>query len=400
MAAQPEVVDTPALLNRWQIAGMSIAVVFALLCALLQFLGWQADGRAAADTEQLTRVQEIQSSVLQADALATNSFLAAGIVDDDDQQQRYDDAIASVLALIVEAAESQPADEAALAALNDQINDYTTAVSVARAYNRQGFPVGAEYLSGASNQLRTEAQPILANLVEANTERADDALGGQHPWWLLLVGLLAAAGLIGINQLLARAFHRRINRGVAVAVVLVVLTTLVASIAAFRGGAQNSDLRDEEIAGATAQAAARTAANDAKAYESLRLIKRGSGSLYEDPWNAASETVLDTSSAELVGTWQAYAERHQEIVELDEEDLWARAVRIAVDPGEAGSTAPLQTFDTASQNDIDELAGTATDELRSGRSVALIGSLLTLVIGVAAAVAVARGVGARRKEYA
>ena len=48
----------------------------------------------------------------------------------------------------------------------------------------------------------------------------------------------------------------------------------------------------------------------------------------------------------------------------------------------------------------DENGQTTTDELRAGRTLALIGSLLTLVLGFVAAIAVARGIGARRREYA
>ncbi|HYG92973.1 MAG TPA: hypothetical protein VD859_05230, partial [Nocardioides sp.] len=62
------IVDTPRLLNRWQLIGMTVAIVFGVLSALVQFLSWQSDGRAADDTEQLVRVQEIQSSLLRADA--------------------------------------------------------------------------------------------------------------------------------------------------------------------------------------------------------------------------------------------------------------------------------------------------------------------------------------------
>ena len=40
------------------------------------------------------------------------------------------------------------------------------------------------------------------------------------------------------------------------------------------------------------------------------------------------------------------------------------------------------------------------DALRAGRGLALVGSALTLLLGIVAAVAVARGIGARRKEYA
>ena len=57
---------------------MAAVLLFGLASGLIQFLSYQSDGRAADDTEQLLRVQEIQSSLLHADALATNEFLIGG----------------------------------------------------------------------------------------------------------------------------------------------------------------------------------------------------------------------------------------------------------------------------------------------------------------------------------
>ena len=393
------VVDTPALLNRWQLIGMAIAIVFGLVCAFLQFLGWQADGRAANDTEQLIRVQDIQSSLLHADALATNSFLDAGTVDPD-QLQEYDDTIARVFGEISAAAEAQPADQEALAKLNVAVNDYANAVDTARAYNRYGFPVGPEYLSEASAALRADAIPILQNLVDANSDRAQGSMDGQHPIWLLLAGVLALVGLWWLNRQLAQHFRRRINVGLAVAAVIVLLVTVVSAAAAWKGDNQNDGLRDDELAAAMDQAAARPAANDAKANESLRLSKRGSGAAYEDPWKAAAAIVEKTADPDTLSAWHDYTSVHQQMMKLEDTDLHPRALAIAANPGKGGSTAPFTVFDDASAQIVAENGSATTDELRAGRALAFVGVLLTLFLGVVAAVAVARGVGVRRREYA
>lgn len=396
--------DTPSLLNRLQIIGMAAVLLFGLASGLVQFLSYQSDGRAADDTEQLVRVQEIQSTLLRVDAIATNLVLIGG-EGDSERSEQYDEALADVFELIAAAADAQPADEEALAALNVKVNDYATAIAEARANVRQTYPVGAEYLSGASlTTLRGEALPILANLVEANTERAEDSMGGQHPFWLLLIGTAAVAVLVWLSIVLARNFRRYINVGVAVALIIVVVTTLVASIAAWRGSGQNDDLLEKELATAVDQAAARTAGNNAKAYESLRLIKRGSGALYEDPWTAAAETVTDNADGTALRAWNTYAAAHQEIVKLDDEDRWGLAVQIAVGaedaPGGLNSTAAFDAFDEEVAGEVQENGDATTDELRAGRSFALAGSILTVVLGFVAAVAIARGISARRKEYA
>ncbi|NYJ00677.1 hypothetical protein HNR19_001375 [Nocardioides thalensis] len=384
---------------------MSIAIVFGLVCALLQFLAWQSDGRAADDAEQLIRIRSVESNLLHADALATNAFLVGGL-EDPDQREQYDTAINDVFTDITDAAKAQPADREALAALIVEINDYTDAVAQARVNNRQGFPVGAEYLSGASAALRAEAMPILTNLADANTERTEDAMGGQHPIWLLLLGVLALVGLWWLNRQLAQHFRRRINVGFAVAAGIVLVVTLVAVAAAYRGDSQNDSLLSDELDTATRQAIARTAGNDAKALESLRLIKRGSGELYEEPWRTAAAVVVEKAVGSTDEEWTAYADFHEAIVKLDERDRWFSAVIQATardeDDNETAdtSTAAFEAFDNASERVVDTNGTKTSDELRSGRGLALAGSAITLLLGIVAAVAVARGIGARRKEYA
>ena len=58
------------------------------------------------------------------------------------QRAAYDEAIAEATQLIAEAAREEPADSAALSALNTELVIYTATVEQARSANRQGFPVG------------------------------------------------------------------------------------------------------------------------------------------------------------------------------------------------------------------------------------------------------------------
>ena len=153
--------NTPALLNRLQIIGMAAVLLFGLASGLVQFLSYQSDGRAADDTEQLLRVQEIQSSLLRADALATNAFLIGG---DEDTVERaeYDDAIDDVFEADRRGgrgAARRP--RSACRRSSSRSTEYTNYVAEARVNNRQGFPVGAEYLAGASDvaALRRTADP-------------------------------------------------------------------------------------------------------------------------------------------------------------------------------------------------------------------------------------------------
>ncbi|MCR1782598.1 hypothetical protein KVF89_08645 [Nocardioides carbamazepini] len=394
-AAQPgtSYVDTPALLNRWQLIGMSVAIVFGIVSALLQFVGWQADGRAADDTEQLIRVQEVKTSLLRADALATNAFLKGGL-EDPAQREEYDVEIDGVLGDIANAAEAQSADRNALSALNVEVTEYATAVAQGRDNNRQNYPIGAEYLNTASAELRATALPILDELIRANQERAEGAMNGQHPIWLFLLGVAVLVALVWLNRELARHFRRRINKGIAVAAIIVLAVTLVTAVGAWVRDSSNDGLREGEFATAVSEAHARTAGNDAKALESLRLIKRGSGATYENDWTEAAKGVAD-SGTRASGEWSSYAKVHEEIVALDDAGSWQLARKKAIDV----SGAAFQPFDDATRAAIEKNGEVATDDLRSGRWLALVISALTLLLGVAAAVAVARGIGERRREF-
>jgi hypothetical protein len=399
VAAPAATVDVPRLLNRWQVIAVAACVLFAVLTAALQLLGWQANRAAADNTEQLVRVQNIQSTLFRADALATTSFLVGGL-ERPEQRQAYDDAIDQVTRQIAEAAQAQPADSDVLAALNSVVNRFTTTNTQARDNNRQGFPVGAEYLRGASTQLRAEAQPLLEALTDANSTRAEDELGGQTPLLVLLPGLAALGLLWWVNTQLAKVFRRRFNIGIAAAFVVIGALTLVAvGMSATQDGA-NDELRDGSYRVAVDEATARTAANDAKSNESRRLGAQGSGAVYEEGWVAAAAIVEESASRATIDLWRTYSDLHFDVVELEETGQYEEAVALATTVSADGPTAALDAFDQASQSVASQAATEATDQLRSGNSIFLVLAALTLLLGLGAAGLATWGIAQRRREYA
>ncbi len=391
--------DVPSLLNRWQVAAVAVCLIFGVVSALLQFLGWQANGRAADNTEQVVRVQELQSSLLRADALATNAFLVGGL-EPADQRAEYDQALQDMLRGITDAAEAQSADREALAALNNAVATYASAIAQARDNNRQGYPIGAEYLLEAGSALRAEAVPIIQGLVTANSQRAEDEMSGQHPIWIFWIGFAALVVLWWLNRQIARRFHRRLNVGIAAAALAVAVTTLAATSLAQDQSGDNDELLDGSYQQAADAAAVRTLANDAKANESLRLIKRGSGQAFEDAWIAAATQVEQLATQGTLRAWERYAALHDEIVELDSSGRWRDAVGKATTRDEAGASAALDSVDRLAQANVDRAAAVTTDTLRSGRGFALGLALATLLLGLIAAATCAWGVNQRRKEYA
>ena len=267
--------STPARLRRLRnvvvASGLALAVLATAAMALLTLTLRQS----ANDVEQLVRVQTIETDLLVADANATNTFLVGGL-ESPQRRAAYDAALAEVAGLVSQAAQAQPADADALAALNAHVLDYAGLVEAARANNRQGLPVGAQYLRQASNGLRADALPVADALVAANTARADGSLTTAWGWLVPLLGLGATAVFVVVQVRVARQFRRRLNPGLLTGSIvllglslasLVALIALATSVAGARGS-----FDDVSNAGA-----ARVQGNLAKSSESLTLIARGLG---------------------------------------------------------------------------------------------------------------------------
>ncbi|WP_323794179.1 hypothetical protein, partial [Nocardioides sp.] len=374
-------------------------VFFGLVAAVVQVTSWQANGRAADNTEQVVRVQEIQTSLLRADAIATTAFLVGGL-EPADQRAAYDAAIDDVLRLVTDAADAQPADRQVLADLNVEVRAYTTAVAQARDYNRQNFVIGIAYLNSAGDALRSDALPMVEALVDANSERALEEMDGQHPYWLFGIGLLAVGALYLVNREIARRFHRRFNVGVAGAALGVAVLTLIVSLYAADQNGDNEATRDGPYATAVAEASARTAANDAKAQESQGLINRGSGSAYEVLFDEAAAIVTSNASPDTLGRWRDYLALHDKIRRLDDRGNWDAAVALATSTDDTSPTAALDQVDAVAIQVVDEAAAEATSSFGAGGYLAVVLAVLTLLGGLLAAAAATWGINQRRREYA
>ena len=395
--------NTPQQLRLLSLSVVVVGVVVALVGALtFSYLAFSL-GRAQADTAQLIRVQKIQSNLLTADATATNAFLVGGL-EPPAQREVYDQALSSISALVVQAAEAQPADAAALAALNQQVLSYAATIEQARANNRQGLPVGAQYLRNASAELRSTALPILDNLVSSNGGRAADQMDVRVGYLLPAVSLLALAGVIIGQVWLARRFRRRINVGMLVSGVLLLVITAGSLIAVQQLSSSLSSISNGSYAAVNAAADARIDANNAKSNESLTLIARGSGQAFEDAWKSSADSVTSnlgrlSERPELTTQWRAYTDVHNEIRELDEDGQWDRAVAKATGSGRESSNTVFNTFDQNLASYLDEQSQNASSSLANEQPAMVVGAILILLGGLAAALLGRWGVAARLKEY-
>lgn len=394
--------STPARLRRLRLVVVASGVVLAILGTAAMALLTLTLRQAANNVEQLVRVQTIETDLLVADANATNTFLVGGL-ESPQRRAAYDNALAEVAGLVSQSAQAQPADADALAALNAHVLDYAGLVEAARANNRQGLPVGAQYLREASNGLRADALPVADALVNANTERSAASLSTGWGWLLPLLALAALVLLVVVQVRLARQFRRRVNPGLLIASLLVLGLTLTSftlmTLLLLRTADSRSSFDDASNVGTS-----RIQANLAKSSESLTLIARGSGKAYEDSWRASDAQVnehlpLVRDSALFTQQWQGYEQVHTKIRSLDDGGSWDGAVQLAVGSDQGSSNAAFAPFDQAAAAYVSRAGAYAVTNLRDAQPGLVAGCVLTLLAGLGVAWSGSRGIAARLKEY-
>jgi hypothetical protein len=399
--------------GRMRIYG-AVAILGCLVFGLFAFIA--ASSRSAAlssarsDAAQLVRVQAIRTNLVFADANLTNAFLVGGL-EPPAARTAYEQGIAAASKTLADASGVNTHDAAVLATVNDVITRYTGLVESARSNNRVGFPLGAAYLRQATTLLRTDALPALEDLGRTEQSRVDDAYSAsaRATVWLV-IGLLAALAMLIVTQAWLSARTRRlINLPLlaATAAVVVVGAVLVGVMAWSQSKATHT--RDHAYFATLELATARIDAFDAKSAESLTLIARGSGQAYEASYKqlANNATAVLTDAAKRGGTneqtardaFAAYRNVHDDIRGLDDTGKWDAAVASATGTGASDSNAVFHSFDQASATALGQRAKQLRHDLGTARSPVTPFGWIALIIGVAAAVAAARGMSIRLREY-
>ncbi|MEW1954463.1 hypothetical protein [Terrabacter sp. NPDC080008] len=393
---------TPGRMRLFGLLGVIAAVLLGAISANALVASHAAVERAANNTEQVVRAQSIHVDLLRADAVATNAFLVGGL-ETTESRAGYQAAMARVASGIAEAAAAQPADGKALGALADRVQTYAALVEQARANNRLGLPVGAQYLTQASAGLRADAIPIVEKIVQANEERSSTEFDRSNSRLQLLVGVLCLAGLVALAVWLARRTHRYLNASLTGAIALLLVALFVAASQISGIASATSQVSSGSYQRAVALADVTTAANDARANESLTLIQRGSGAANEKAWSADRATVDDAldrvgASSDLQQQWKAYTDAHVKVRSLDDSGRWDDAVKLSTSTTDGGAEAFTTFDDTVTQARDDARKDTVTTLQDVGGSATLVAVLVGLA-GLVASWLIVRGIGQRLEEY-
>jgi hypothetical protein len=353
------------------------------------------------------RYQTVRTNLVQADALATNAFLLAGL-EPSGQRERYEQSLAAATSALTDAAaNSHRGDGDALRAVDQAIVRYAGLVESARANNRQGFPVGSAYLRQASQQLRTEVLPVLTELSDITQARVKDAYrdsrssteGIATGAFIAIVMLLVVQGYLTVRT------RRLVSVPVLVAIAIVVGATLVAGGVLAWSQSRADDVRDGDYRSTVALAQARIFAFDAKSSESLTLILRGSGAAVEQQFQSLADAAVTTMRAgglspDLEARFDDYLAVHEQVRLADDDGDWDEAVRLATTTeGDDASNATFQRFADATSDELQQSSSGISDDLDDARLPLGATKVFLVIAGVAAAIAAWQGISVRLKEY-
>jgi hypothetical protein len=406
-----------------------IATALVLLCLSAGLIGaLDIQHRRAALDEVLERgglltgaAMETYQSISDADATVAGAFLVGG-VEPPQLRDRYRTNIAEASAALSAAASGSPSGDSAteITKLTTHLPVYTGLIETARTLNRQGLPQGASYLREASTLAHTIMLPSAQRLLEQENSRlaATQAEAEALDWVALGAGILALLALVAAQIHLGRSTRRIFNAGLLIATVCAIAAVSWLIVVSTSATEHSTAGRRDGTAQIEVFTAARVAALQARGDESLTLVARGNGRVYEDSFTetarrlngadgllaavASAATSPETRSAvaQAAETWQQWQASHRTLRAEDDSGNYNTAVRLAtstVDPN--GTTGPSTMVDNQLETAIQLATKRFESESVQARSALSRGDLVVGLLTGVAALAIGFGYAPRLREF-
>jgi hypothetical protein len=336
---------------------------------------WTAVNRTSAANDMVATTgplsfyaQQIYRSLSDADATEAAAFLA--VAEPPAAGARFDADIQRAGAYLqaVTAADSTPATRPGLTTLHTELPEYLILIGQAQADSRVGLPVGASYLQEASYLMRSRLLPAADDLYRQENTRLTGSYGKAtgFPVIAVIAAVICAIALLWAQRWLASRTQRRLNRGLAAASLVGVLSLawLLGSFLAARSSLIAAS--DHGTAAAKSLIQAEIAVLRARADESLTLIDRKGDDVSEADFRQASRqlgpgagTLLSAARTAGIGspgygqataagnaatTWYSV---HRAVRDLDNRGDYPDAVYLAIGSGASASPAVIQQEETA-----------------------------------------------------
>jgi hypothetical protein len=385
------------------------AIAFGVVMATAAASRNEAADAVADRTEPLlVEADGLYAALSDADATATTTFLIGGL-EPVDRRRRYlaDLAVASRrLTRLTEEVGGSADARRAVATVAARLPVYSGLIETARANNRQGLPVGADYLRRASGLMRDEILPAAGRIYETEARKLDDdyraSTSATGYVALAIAGSLLLAMLVLTQVGLARFTHRILNVPLVLATVL--LVAVAAWILVAFTSAQNalSDAQRKGSDSVQVLSAVRFLALRAQRDEGLALSARGGDTQDVADFETVLRVLGPTGSTGLLGdasrlaaragstagvdrlrtSIQRYQDAHRRVAAAKNAGSFDRARRIFIGPETQLSDrigADLEAQIAGAQGRFARSARDATSDLD-----ALVAGIAVLAAGIAA----------------
>lgn len=370
-------------------------------------------------TEPLSNsAQELFNSLSTADSIATTGFLKQGSSVSESEAD-YNEAIREATNAILRAShgiEDVTSREMEIALLiQEQLPKYVTLVAQAQTNDRVRNPVGASYLTEASNLMQNN---LLPNAQELYLLTSEQVSSGQEklisPMWFPLSGLFAAVIILIVVQFwLAAKTHRRFNIGYVSATGLMVIALLWASGSATMTWVAGTQDVDGSVKPLQQLTQARISSQQARTDEALGLVQRDYSTVrqenFSDRIKDINQTLVDVrnqvdspvradNAREALRLWD---ESHAKMLsEMRSGDFQAAVqTSLAAKDGTSASSPNYQILDDELQSMISNLRDNLRDVLMNSKSAANQVTFLVLVLSLLSALCAIIGIRPRLQEY-
>ncbi|MET8774162.1 hypothetical protein AB0H49_24120 [Nocardia sp. NPDC050713] len=360
----------------------------------------------------------LYTSLSIADAAASTAFISGG-VEPEAVRDRYSQAVGEAAAELVAQSghtvghPDPGADVRLRTGIATELPVYAGLIEAARTNNRSGYPVGAAYLSEASNQMQTTLLPMAEELQDHRAEAVNAAQRAhvRPPWMAIGLLILVLAVLVWAQTQLARRWRRTFNAGLLLAsaamLALLAWTVIAGSVSA----TSMISGRDDGAVPASRLIEGRILAQQARAAETLKLVRRDATGYYDRTFDAgiarldellggyphaapATESVASARAA--LDRWRASHHRMNEALARGD---FIGAAAVATGPGAAQSTAHVEALDRSLGDGITDTRNTLRDDI--SQAVRVLDYLATgaMALGIVAAAYVGVGLWPRLREY-
>ncbi|MGQ4597080.1 hypothetical protein [Nocardia sp. R6R-6] len=361
----------------------------------------------------------LYTSLSIADAAASTAFIAGGL-EPQAVRDRYSQAMGEAAAELVTRSDhaggphpTGDSDAQLRVGIVTGLPVYSGLVETARTNNRIGYPVGAAYLSEASNQMQTTLLPMAEEL-QSHRSAAVTAAQRDHvrpPWPAIGLLILTLGVSVWVQRDLARRWRRVLNPGLLLAsgamLILLAWTVIAGSVSA----ASMINARDDGAVPSSRLTESRILTQQARAAETLKLVRRDATGDYDRTFDADVERLAD-----LIGHYPASAPAiddmrnavsalarwrvaHQRINDALAKGDFNGAATVATGPGSADATAQVEALDRALEQGITQTRDTLRGEISQAARVLDFLGAAAMVLGIVAAGCVGLGIWPRLREY-